>query len=53
MMQDPIVRRMRPRRVLPRLEPFYYLKNFELVLSTVRERYADLLSAEQSRFITH
>jgi len=33
------------------LEPFYYLKNFELVLSTVLERYEDLLSAEQSRFI--
>jgi hypothetical protein len=41
----------RPRRVLPRLEPFYYLKNFELVLSTVRERYADLLSAQESGFI--
>jgi hypothetical protein len=38
--------------VLPRLEPFYYLKNFELVLSTTLERYADLLSAEESRFIT-
>jgi hypothetical protein len=38
--------------VLPTLEPFYYLKNFEWVLSTVGERYADLLSAEQRRFIT-
>lgn len=38
--------------MLPRLEPFYYLRNFELVLSTVLERYADLLPAEHSRFIT-
>jgi len=45
------VRSVRTRRVLPRLETFYYLKNFELVLSTVRERYEDLLSADQSRFI--
>jgi hypothetical protein len=41
----------RPRHVLPRLQPFYYLENFEWVLSTIFKRYADLLSAEESRFI--
>jgi VRR-NUC domain-containing protein/Fanconi-associated nuclease 1-like protein/Fanconi anemia protein nuclease-like protein len=40
------------RRAQPVLEPFYYLKNFELVLSTILARYADLLSGEESRFIT-
>ena len=34
------------------LEPFYYLKNFELVLSTILARYADLLAADELRFIT-
>jgi hypothetical protein len=34
------------------LEPFYYLKNFELVLETIRERYADLLLEDELRFIT-
>jgi hypothetical protein len=40
------------RSTLPTLEPFYYLKNFELVLSTVLVRYADLLAADELRFIT-
>ena len=35
----------------PELEPFYYLRNFELVLTTILERYADLLSEEESGFI--
>src|ERR1700759_5042916 len=34
------------------LDRFYYLKNFESVLSTILERYADLLSERESRFIT-
>jgi hypothetical protein len=37
---------------LPILAPFYYLKNFELVLATILERYADLLLEEELRFIT-
>jgi hypothetical protein len=37
---------------LPLLEPFYYLKNFELVLTTILERYSDLLLEEELRFIT-
>src|SRR5580700_11372224 len=37
---------------LPELEPFYYLKNFELVLATILGRYADLLLDEELRFIT-
>jgi VRR-NUC domain/Fanconi anemia-associated nuclease SAP domain len=41
----------KPRRALPALEPFYYLKNFELVLATIFERYADLLTQEEARFI--
>lgn len=40
------------RSTLPMLEPFYYLKNFELVLSTVLVRYADLLAVDELRFIT-
>jgi hypothetical protein len=40
------------RSTLPTLEPFYYLKNFELVLSTVLVRYADLLAADELRFFT-
>lgn len=36
---------------VPLLEPFYYLKNFELVLSTIESRYSDLLLAEESQFI--
>jgi hypothetical protein len=39
------------RSARPVLEPFYYLKNFELVLSTILARYADLLSVQESRFI--
>jgi hypothetical protein len=35
----------------PLLEPFYYLKNFELVLSTIASRYSDLLLEEELRFI--
>jgi hypothetical protein len=41
-----------PRSALPALETFYYLKNFELVLSTILARYADLLAADELRFIT-
>jgi hypothetical protein len=33
------------------LEPFYYLNNYLLVLNSLRERYADLLTAEELRFI--
>jgi hypothetical protein len=40
------------RSTLPTLEPFYYLKNFELVLSTIFARYADLLAADELRFST-
>lgn len=36
---------------LPILAPFYYLKNFELVLSTILERYSDLLLEEELQFI--
>jgi Fanconi-associated nuclease 1-like protein/VRR-NUC domain-containing protein/Fanconi anemia protein nuclease-like protein len=36
---------------LPVLAPFYYLKNFELVLATLLARYSDLLSEEELRFI--
>ncbi len=36
---------------MPTLEPFYYLKNFELVLSTILSRYSDLLLADELRFI--
>ena len=36
---------------LPVLAPFYYLKNFELVLSTIEARYSDLLLEEESRLI--
>ncbi len=36
---------------VPVLEPFYYLKNFEWVLSTILSRYADLLSGEEAGFI--
>jgi hypothetical protein len=39
------------RRRLPELAPFYYLKNFELVLATILSRYADLLSEGESAFI--
>ena len=37
---------------IPALEPFYYLKNFELVLATIGARYADLLSSEESLFVS-
>jgi hypothetical protein len=33
-------------------EPFYYLNNFESVLSLLLERYRDLLSAEERQFIS-
>jgi FAN1, HTH domain/VRR-NUC domain/Fanconi anemia-associated nuclease SAP domain len=33
------------------LEPFYYLKNFELVLGMIESRYSDLLLVEESQFI--
>jgi hypothetical protein len=35
----------------PELAPFYYLKNFELVLSTIESRYSDLLLEDELRFI--
>jgi hypothetical protein len=35
------------------LDPFYYLNNFESVLSSLLERYRDLLSAEERQFISH
>jgi hypothetical protein len=34
-------------------DPFYYLNNFESVLSSLVERYRDLLSAEELQFISH
>jgi hypothetical protein len=37
---------------LPVLPPFYYLKNFELVLMTILARYSDLLLEGELRFIT-
>src|ERR1700722_3207538 len=40
------------RSAQPVLEPFYYLKNFELVLSTILVRYEDLLLTKESQFIT-
>jgi hypothetical protein len=33
------------------VDPFYYLNNFESVLSSLLERYQDLLSAEERQFI--
>jgi hypothetical protein len=36
----------------PPLDPFYYLDNFEAVLATIRARYTDLLTPEESRFVT-
>jgi VRR-NUC domain/Fanconi anemia-associated nuclease SAP domain len=37
----------------PTLDPFYYLNNFELVLTSLLERYRDLLSAEEREFIAN
>jgi VRR-NUC domain/Fanconi anemia-associated nuclease SAP domain len=37
----------------PSLEPFYYLDNFESVLSSLLDRYRDLLSAEERDFISN
>jgi hypothetical protein len=34
-----------------RPDPFYYLNNFESVLASLLERYPDLMSAEERRFI--
>jgi hypothetical protein len=39
-------------RRFPELAPFYYLKNFELVLTTILSRYSDLLLEGELRFIT-
>jgi hypothetical protein len=39
------------RRALP--ETFYYLNNFETVVSSLDERYGDLLSSEERQFIAH
>lgn len=44
--------RMTARIAPPALAPFYYLDNFELVLSTILARYADLLLHHELRFIT-
>ncbi len=41
-----------PKQGVPALPPFYYLKNFELVLKTVLERYPDLLLDEELSFVT-
>jgi hypothetical protein len=38
-------------RELPTLAPFYYLKNFELVLTTIQTRYSDLLLDDELRFV--
>jgi hypothetical protein len=35
----------------PRLRPLYYLHNFRLALSALKERYVDLLSANEAGFI--
>jgi hypothetical protein len=35
----------------PELAPFYYLKNFELVLATIEARYSDLLLEDELRFL--
>jgi VRR-NUC domain len=35
----------------PELAPFYYLNNFELVLSSIESRYPDLLLKDELRFI--
>jgi hypothetical protein len=40
----------RPRVVLP--DPFYYLNNFETVVGSLNQRYADLWSAEEQEFLT-
>ena len=42
----------RASRELPVLAPFYYLKNFELVLTTILTRYSDLLQDDELRFVT-
>ena len=39
-----------PRVVL--LDPFYYLSNFETVIGSLNERYADLWSAEEQQFLS-
>jgi len=40
-----------PESQKPALEPFYYLKNFELLLATILARYSDLLLKDELRFI--
>jgi hypothetical protein len=45
-------REQRPKNALPVLGKFYYLKSFELVLATILERYSDLLSEEELRFMS-
>jgi hypothetical protein len=45
--------RLRRGKLLCRpVDPFYYLNNFESVLSSLLERYPDLLSAEERQFIS-
>ncbi|MHA6788876.1 VRR-NUC domain-containing protein [Pseudomonas bijieensis] len=34
-------------------DPFYYLNNFQQVLAWLTQRYADVLSSEEQRFIDH
>jgi hypothetical protein len=41
---------LRPQNAAPALEPFYYVKNFELVLETVLSRYSDLLLEDELQF---
>jgi VRR-NUC domain/Fanconi anemia-associated nuclease SAP domain len=48
--QDPLIIE-RAQVGVPALAPFYYLKNFELVLTTILSRYSDLLSEDELRFI--
>ncbi len=34
-------------------DPFYYLNNFQMVMSSLGERYSELLSSEERQFMTH
>jgi hypothetical protein len=42
---------LRARKSLP--DPFYYLNNFQTVLTSLNRRYAELLSPEERQFIAH
>jgi hypothetical protein len=54
-MHDGVRRSVQARRgnLQSRPDPFYYLNNFESVLSSLLGRYRDLLSAEERQFISH